>query len=164
GGAPAAAPEPDLAEERDVAGPDALRDLDLVGVLHGVRGEGVDLARIDPRVVQRGHDALARQRLLRRIETLGEGRLAASADARPGLHNGTSLNLTGPRKRPRGWRFARARRRGRSYVPTVRPGDLNRAMSDCNQEEPRGDLIWGTIPALIRASAEQFGDAPAVED
>ena len=30
--------------------------------------------------------------------------------------------------------------------------------------EDRGDLLWGTIPKLLRASAEQFGDAVAIAD
>ena len=30
--------------------------------------------------------------------------------------------------------------------------------------EDRGDLLWGTIPKLLRASAERFGDAVAIAD
>ena len=30
--------------------------------------------------------------------------------------------------------------------------------------EDRGDLLWGTIPKLLRASAEQFGDSVAIAD
>ena len=30
--------------------------------------------------------------------------------------------------------------------------------------EDRGDLLWGTIPRLLRASAERFGDAVAIAD
>jgi acyl-CoA synthetase (AMP-forming)/AMP-acid ligase II len=31
-------------------------------------------------------------------------------------------------------------------------------------EEPRGDLIWGTIPNLVASAAERFGDGEAVVD
>ena len=31
-------------------------------------------------------------------------------------------------------------------------------------EDPRGDLVWGTIPALVEWAAARFGDDEAVVD
>ncbi len=53
-GARTAAAVADLAEEGEVAEADGLGQLHLVGLLHRVGGERVDLARGDPGVVQRG--------------------------------------------------------------------------------------------------------------
>ena len=72
-GARTAASVADLAEEAEVADPDGLGDLDLVGLLHGVGGERVDLGRRDARVVEGGEDRPAGQRLLAVRELLGEG-------------------------------------------------------------------------------------------
>ena len=37
-------------------------------------------------------------------------------------------------------------------------------MSEASIPEDRGDLLWGTIPKLLRHSAERFGDAVAIAD
>lgn len=37
-------------------------------------------------------------------------------------------------------------------------------MSEASIPEDRGDLLWGTIPKLLRASTERFGDAVAIAD
>lgn len=37
-------------------------------------------------------------------------------------------------------------------------------MTEASIPEDRGDLLWGTIPKLLRHSAERFGDAVAIAD
>ncbi len=66
----------DFGEEGDVPGADRLGDLHLVRLLHGVRGEAVDLGRRDPGVIEGGHDRPAGERLLGLRKPFREGRLS----------------------------------------------------------------------------------------
>jgi hypothetical protein len=92
GGARTAAPVTDLAEEGQVPEADRLRQLDLVGLLHRVGGEGVDLARGDPGVVEGGEYGTAGQGPLVLGELLGEGGLPDPDDGGRVLESGHALS------------------------------------------------------------------------
>jgi len=94
-GARTAAAVADLAEEGEVAEADGLGELDLVGLLHGVRGEGVDLARGDPGVVERGENGPAGQGPLVLGEILREPGPSDAHDRR-GVLEGHAARTSAP--------------------------------------------------------------------
>ena len=70
----------DLAEERDLPAADVADDVDLLGRLHRVRAQGVDLGGVDAGVRAGVDDHRARQLRLGGLEVLGERRLRDAGD------------------------------------------------------------------------------------
>ena len=103
-----AAAEPDLREPRDLAEPDVAGHVDLTIRLHRVRGDAVDLRRMDARVVERTRDRLARERELGVGQSLAERGLPDAGDRGLVLDQATrrltSHPLTSPSNRAAGAR------------------------------------------------------------
>ena len=70
----------DLAEEGDLPAPDVADDVDLLGGLHRVGAQGVDLGRVDAGVRARVDDHRARQLRFGGLEVLGKRRLGDAGD------------------------------------------------------------------------------------